>query len=86
MIDVVNDVYDAGHEVVLYTARGMTQFNGDVEKVKSELYMLTRKQLIHWRVKYHRLVMGKMHYDMLIDDKAISSYSIKTAEDIYKAL
>jgi len=30
--------------------------------------------LNEWGVKFHRLVMGKLSYDLLIDDKALSSY------------
>jgi len=40
-------------------------------------------QLNEWKVKYNQLIMGKIHYDVLIDDKALNSsdltiQSIKT--------
>jgi hypothetical protein len=82
MIDIVNEVYDNGYEVVLYTARGMTQFKGDVDDVYKNLYQLTFDQMVEFGVKFHKLVMGKMHYDMLIDDKALNSDHIVEADDI----
>ncbi len=76
MVEVVNNCYNDGNIVIIYTARGMTGFNGNVSKIYSNLYDLTLKQLNDWGVKYHQLVMGKLHYDLLIDDKAINSLGI----------
>lgn len=70
-IKKINKLYDEGNTIIIYTARGMSQFNGDVSVVYSKLYELTKSQLLEWQVKFHRLVMGKIHYDMLIDDKCM---------------
>lgn len=70
-IEVVNKLYNAGHEIVIYTARGMYTYNMDVGKVYANLYLLTRNQLESWGVSYTRLVMGKQPYDYLLDDKSI---------------
>ena len=86
MVTICNQCYDAGYKIVVYTARGMTGFNGNVDAIYSNLYDLTTKQLSEWGVKYHQLIMGKVHYDLLIDDKAINSIRIKTIEDIQKEL
>lgn len=67
----INKLYDEGNTIVIYTARGMSQFNGDVSKVYSNLYDLTLDQLVDWDVKFHGLVMGKIHYDIIIDDKCL---------------
>ncbi len=70
----VNELFDSGeYEIVIYTARGMKQFDGNIIKIYTELYHLTKEQLLNWGVKHHSLVMGKMHYDVMIDDKAINS-------------
>ena len=82
MIEIANQCYDQGHQVVVYTARGMTIFTGDVKKIYSNMYELTKGQLDEWGVKYHQLIMGKAHYDILIDDKAINSEEIKSVDDI----
>lgn len=71
-IEYVNELYDAGNEIVIYTARGMYTFNMDVAKVYANLYESTCKQLQEWGIKYHRLIMGKQPYDFLLDDKALS--------------
>jgi hypothetical protein len=84
MIDICNQCYENGYEVIIYTARGMTSQSGDVNKIYHYLYELTKKQLSEWRVRYHRLVMGKQHYDLLIDDKAINSDSIDNIIQIEK--
>ena len=74
MVNIVNECYDKGYYVKIYTARGMSIFSGDVSKVYNNLFDTTSKQLKEWGVKYHELIMGKIHYDLLIDDKSINSF------------
>ena len=75
-VQLVNDYYEKGYRIIIYTARGMAIYNGNVNMVYENLYDLTHSHLIEWGVKFHRLVMGKLSYDLLIDDKAISSYMV----------
>lgn len=75
-IQLVNSLYKDGYKIVIYTARGMTQFGGNVSETYSKLYNKTTEQLKSWGLKYHQLVMGKIHYDILIDDKVINSHNI----------
>mgnify|MGYP003134406152 CR=1 FL=1 len=86
MINVVNKCYENGMYIKIYTARGMSTFSGDVSKVYSELYELTKQQLINWGVKHHELVMGKIHFDLLIDDKVVDSLKIKSFSDVERRL
>jgi len=72
-INICNSLYDAGHTIILYTARGMTSFNGDVMRVYAELYDMTEKQMNEFGIKFHKLVLGKINYNLLIDDKAINT-------------
>ena len=72
MIDIINKLFDEGHTIYIYTARGMSQFNGDLVKVYNNLYVLTIESLKEWGVNHHGLIMGKLHYDYLIDDKVIN--------------
>ena len=81
-ISIVNQCYDDGDTIIIYTARGMCTFNGDVNKIYSNLYELTVNQLNRWNIKFHQLVMGKLHYDLLIDDKAINSFKVKQKGDL----
>jgi hypothetical protein len=77
MIEIVNNLYDKGNTIYIYTARGMGQFNGDLVKVYNELYLITLESLKEWGIKHHGLVMGKLHYDVLVDDKAINDKDFK---------
>ncbi len=69
MVGIVNDCYGEGHHIKIYTARGMSTYNGT-------------NDLKQWGVKYHELIMGKEHYDLLIDDKVINSLRVKSISDI----
>jgi hypothetical protein len=62
-IDIINHLYDDGHEVHYWTARG-----GNSGKDWSEL---TKKQLEQWGCKYHSLRCDKPAYDLFIDDKCM---------------
>jgi len=63
IINNINDLYQSGYTIVLYTARGMS--------TGLDWKELTQKQLNEWGVKYHQLLFGKQPYDLLIDDKVI---------------
>lgn len=56
--------------IIIFTARGMGRFNGNIEKVKKNLYPLTKRQLKIWGVRYKKLIMGKPSYDFIVDDKS----------------
>jgi mannose-6-phosphate isomerase-like protein (cupin superfamily) len=61
-IQEVNKLYDAGHTITYWTARGGAS--------GLNLEELTREQLGTWGCKYHSLLMGKPSYDIYIDDKS----------------
>ena len=62
----INKMYEAGHTIVFWTARGTILKR---PKIKT----LTETQLKTWGVKYHELKFGKPAYDWFIDDKNINS-------------
>ena len=64
-IAIVNKLFDAGHHIIIYTARGSYV-------KKKGLKKLTKQQLMMWGVKYHDLSFRKIHFDVLIDDKVIN--------------
>jgi FMN phosphatase YigB (HAD superfamily) len=72
MIEKVNKLFDQGHKIYIYTARGMDTFGGDISKIHENLYSLTLQSLEEWGIKHNGLIMGKLNYDLLIDDKAMS--------------
>ena len=64
-IQKINSLYDIGHTIVYWTARGAVS--------KIDYRILTENQLKQWGVKYHNLVLDKPNYDIFIDDKSISN-------------
>ena len=76
-INKINELYKK-YNIIIFTARGMGRFNGNLNKVKINLLPLTKKQLKLWGVKYNKLIMGKLSYDFIVDDK---SYNYDTKWD-----
>lgn len=61
-IEKINKLFDEGHEIIYWTARG------SVTKINH--FALTEKQLKTWNCKYNSLSVGeKPYYDLLICDK-----------------
>ncbi len=52
------DLYDAGYKIILFSAR----HRSDLE--------ITREWLRKYKVKYHKLILGKVAYDFIWDDKS----------------
>ena len=68
-IKKINDLYDRGNKIILFTARFMGKNNESRNKAHNEGYQFTKNQLLKWGVKYHELKMGKPSYDLIVDDK-----------------
>ena len=79
-IEKVNALYDAGHTIVYWTARG-TGSGIDWQKV-------TEDQFTFWGVKHHELKFGKPVYDIFIDDKNFNADNFfqASAEQLIEAL
>ena len=56
---------EKGHQIHYWTARGANSGKNWDE--------LTVQQLNSWGVRYNSINMGKPHYDIWIDDKAINA-------------
>ena len=54
----INALYDAGHTIIFWTARGWEQ------------YKVTEKWLKDNNFKYHQILMGKPQATIFIDDRA----------------
>ena len=62
-IDKVNKLYNEGNKITYYTARGSVS--------GIDWYGITKKQLLTWGAKHHKLITGhKPAYDLLICDKS----------------
>lgn len=69
----VNRLYDAGNIIIYHTARGAT--------TGLNWFELTYAQLKDAGAKFHELRMGKPHYDVWVDDKAINSEDFFSYDD-----
>ena len=58
----INALYDEGHTIVYWTARGAVS--------GKNCSALTYRQLVSWGCRFHELRMGKPAYDVWVDDKA----------------
>lgn len=63
-INIINGLYNDGHEIVYWTARGVGSGR--------DLYEMTKNQLDSWKCKYHDLKCDKPVYDLFVDDKALT--------------
>ncbi len=62
-IKKVNQLFERGHTIILWTARGsLSGIDWSQE---------TKAQMEKWGVKHTELRLGKPHYDYWIDDKAV---------------
>ena len=75
-IKIINDLYDNGHHITYWTARGTAS--------GVNYYDLTKKQLDDWGVKYHNFMVGKPSYDIFIDDKTINNIDKNQIEWLIK--
>ena len=76
VINKINELYDAGNKITIFTARGGTS--------KIDYRDLTLSQLTKWNVKFHELIdKNKPHFDVLIDDKAINAKTWREQNNIF---
>lgn len=69
-INLVNTLYEQGHRIILFTARGSLTGIDWTE--------ITRNQLNTWGVNYHELAFGKPAADYYIDDKLLPMKTLQT--------
>ena len=75
VIQKINELYDQGNEITIFTARGSTSGIDHRE--------LILKQLSDWGVQFHKLIdKGKPSYDLFVDDKAICASVWRERESI----
>ena len=68
----INKLYDEGHTIVYWTARG--------SGTGIDWSEITKDQFKTWGVKHHELKFGKPVYDLFIDDKNVNALTFfKTA-------
>jgi hypothetical protein len=67
-IEIVNNLYDDGHTIIIETARGSGATKG------KDWDNITKEQLVGWGMKYHTLRTGiKFSADVYVDDLGVHS-------------
>ncbi len=75
VIHKINELYNAGNIITIFTARGNTS--------GVDYNQLTKSQLEKWGVSYNKLIdKNKPDFDLLIDDKAINSKTWREQEKV----
>lgn len=69
MVETINQLYDDGYYIILFTARGMTSVGPG--RIATEIVPDLVKNLNFIGLKYHELITHKPSYDLFVDDKAI---------------
>lgn len=74
VIDKVNQCYYEGDIIILFTARGMRTYDGDLAEIEKHVKPVLIEWLNTYNVKYDRLIMGKpwgpeVYY---VDDRGVS--------------
>jgi histidinol phosphatase-like enzyme len=71
VIKLINNLYEQGHYVIIFTSRYMGRNKENVKLAKKQGYNFTNAQLRNWGLKFHKLIFGKPSYDFFVDDKSI---------------
>tara|TARA_B110000459_G_C16195614_1_gene309921 strand:+ start:26 stop:394 length:369 start_codon:yes stop_codon:yes gene_type:complete len=70
-IKKINSLFDEGYFIIFFTSRFMGRNNENVNLSKKQGFNMTMKQLKKWKVRFHKLILGKPSYDMIVDDKSL---------------
>lgn len=74
MVDLVRQLKEEGHTIIIHTARRMATHNNNVDAVIRDVGDLTVKTLTDLDIPYDSLQFGKPLADMYIDDRAVNPY------------
>ena len=69
------------HTIILYTARKMQTYKGNIGIVNKDIVEETLRQLRLHEVEYDEIYFGKPAADYYIDDKAINFYDMEKTMD-----
>ncbi|UJR24170.1 hypothetical protein I4U23_027136 [Adineta vaga] len=79
-IQLVKELYQAGHYIIIQTARRMKTHQGNIGAVIADIGHITLNTLQKFQIPYHELFFGKPYADIYIDDSAIHALIDTTKE------
>ena len=85
MILKVNKMYDEGHTIILFSARGMRSNDFDLQKIEQNVRPTLETWLNKHKVKYHSLVLGKPWGEnvVYIDDRSMRPDEFLSGKEKY---
>lgn len=75
--DVVKKIIELknnGYKIVLFTARNMRTYNGDIEKILKNTKPILEKWLEKWQIPYDEIIFGKPYpgkNGFYVDDRTL---------------
>lgn len=73
-INLLTNLKNDGHEIIIYTARRMSTHKGNIGKVIKDIANVTINTLEKFDISYDELIFGKPIADIYIDDKSLNPY------------
>lgn len=70
-IAYLNSLFEQGHEIIIYTSRGMKSCDNNPVEADKKYRELTTKQLLEWGLHFDQLFFGKPNADIYIDNHNI---------------
>ncbi|KAF5129764.1 hypothetical protein E5D57_006095 [Metarhizium anisopliae] len=80
-IKLVQQLYHAGHHIIVQTARRMRTHHGNVGAVVADVGTTTLQQLAKYNIPFHDIHFGKPYADVYIDDLAVNS-NLDTIQEV----
>ncbi|KAG8408226.1 hypothetical protein J3459_018089 [Metarhizium acridum] len=80
-IKLVQQLYHAGHHIIIQTARRMRTHHGNVGAVIADIGTTTFQQLAKYKIPFHDIHFGKPYADVYIDDLAVNS-NLDTIQEV----
>ena len=74
MISLLQRLKQLGHYIILYTARRMKTYKGNVGQAIADVAKITFETLAQYNIQYDEIHFGKPYADMYIDDLAINAF------------
>jgi capsule biosynthesis phosphatase len=74
-IEFLKLLKQAGHTIIIYTARRMKTHNSNTGKLLKDIGKITFDTLEKYNIPYDEIYFGKPYADFYIDDKAINAFS-----------
>lgn len=70
-IEKIRELRQAGHYIIIYTARHMKTCNANISLVIAKIGQVTLEWLSNHNVEYDEILFGKPWADIYIDDNAL---------------